>query len=101
MFFNLLSLWQNAFSINFNYKIYVMKTTRSNPSKQSSPAVSKKPRPENKDNLDSRQDKVKGKDNTAKKGKDDKVKTKNPGKQSSKKPASTTGNKTPKKPAKK
>ncbi|HEX8517186.1 MAG TPA: hypothetical protein VF868_13395 [Bacteroidia bacterium] len=78
-----------------------MKNAQVSPAKQANKGTSKKARPENKDNLDSRQDKVKGKDNTAKKGKDDKVKTKNPGKQAAKKESGGAGNKTPKKPAKK
>jgi len=55
-----------------------MKTARSGNTQQNKQAPSKKPRPENKDDLDSRKAKVKSKDRTAKTGKDEKVKTKKP-----------------------
>jgi hypothetical protein len=55
-----------------------MKTSRSNPSKQSSQGTSKKPQPNIREDLDSRKSKVKTKDRTAKTDKDEKVKTKKP-----------------------
>jgi hypothetical protein len=61
-----------------------MKTSRSNPSKQSSQGPSKSPKPNIREDLDSRREKVKGKDNTAKTDKDTKVKTKNPTKKKAK-----------------
>jgi hypothetical protein len=77
-----------------------MKTAGNNtqPNKQ---AASKKARPENKDNLDSHSQKVKGKDNTAKTDKNTTVKTKNPGKQKSVAKNAETKNAAPKKAAKK
>ena len=78
-----------------------MKTARSNQSQQNKSGMTKKARPENKDNLDSRKAKVADKDRTAKIDKDEKVKTKNPGKKAPEKMPAKTGNKTPKKPAKK
>jgi hypothetical protein len=55
-----------------------MKTARSNKTQQSKQGMSKKPRPENKDDMDSRKSKVGDKDRTAKAGKNEKAKTKNP-----------------------
>lgn len=74
-----------------------MKTGGSNQTQQKKQGMSKKERPENKDDMDSRKSKVADKERTAKTEGGEKVKTKNPGKQSSKAAAADTVNKTPKK----
>jgi|GEM_PF-6580768 len=79
-----------------------MKTARSNNTRQNKQAAtSKTPKPQNKDDMDSRKAKVADKDRTAKKEGGEKMKTKNPGKQPDKKDGAKTGNSTPKAPAKK
>jgi hypothetical protein len=69
-----------------------MKTARSNNTRQNKQAAtSKRPKPQNKDDMDSRKSKVADKDRTAKADKNEKVKTKNPVKKSLKKTVKKEG----------